>query len=91
MARRHLHKVSAKCHHSQQTGETELAGAPVLKLRRALTFTFGEVTSGTASLEQEAFAYWQLLGKWLLRSSVLAEKDSKMYLVQQFPLYAEDI
>lgn len=62
-----------------------------LKLRRDLTFIFGEMTSRTASLEQEALAYWQLSGKWLLRSSVLAEKDSIMYLVQQFPLNVEDI
>lgn len=62
-----------------------------LELGRVLTFIFGEMTSRTANLEREAFAYWQLLGKWLLRSSVLAEKDSRIYLVQQFPLNGKDI
>lgn len=60
-----------------------------LKLRRDLTFIFGERTSRTANLEQEAFAQ-QLSRKWVLRSSVLVEKDSKMCLVQQFPHNVED-
>jgi len=33
-----------------------------LKLRRGLALIFGEMTSRTANLEQEASAYWQLLG-----------------------------
>lgn len=85
VARRHLHQVPAKRHHSQQAGETQLGEPFCLKLRRGLAFIFGEMISGAANLEQGAFAYWPLLGKWLLRSSVLAEKDSKMCLVQQFP------
>lgn len=86
VARRHLHQVPAKRHHSQQTGEAQLGEPFCLKPRRGLAFIFGDMTSGAANLEQGAFAYWLLLGKCCQGLQSLQKRAPKCVCVSSFLL-----
>ena len=63
----------------------------MLKAEKGLGLDFRRDDFKNSQLGARSFCILAVVGKWRLRSSVLAEKDSKMCLVQQFPLTVEDI
>lgn len=78
--------MSAKCHHSQQTGEPVLAGALELQAKQSLDFYFWRDDFKNSQLGAGCLCVLAVVEEMAVKVFSPCRKDSRMYLVQQFCL-----